>query len=105
MRKHRVAGVIFLIFLWSPLIQGLSSAGLPQEPASSQAPAEIETEPENTSGGPKNITERIAIYVFLGWLWLSILVLIYLLRLKIKECDRLNNFEYYMSVRKKPLDT
>ncbi len=38
---------------------------------------------------PENIKEGIGIYVFLGWTWLSIIVLIYFLRLKIKEVDRL----------------
>ncbi len=106
MRTRRIWGTIFVVFLMGVLLdQGLSSACLAQEPTPSQEPEAGETEPTEIIGAPNNITEHIAIYVFLGWLWLSILVLIYLLRLKIKECDRLDNFAYYGSVQKKPLDT
>ncbi len=98
--------MIFVVFLLGLLLtQGFSSTCLAQEPTSSQEPEAGETESIEIIGAPRNITEHIAIYVFLGWLWLSILVLIYLLRLKIKESDRLNNFEYFLSVQKKPLDT
>ena len=45
--------------------------------------------------GPKDIRERTGIYVFLGWLWLSIFVLIYFLRYKIKEVDRLYQMEFF----------
>ncbi len=109
MRKHCVLGIIIcLVLLCISPIQGLRGSGFPQDPSSSQVEVPTEgsdTQPKKTYGGPKNITENIAIYVFLGWLWLSILVLIYLLRLKVKECDRLHNFEYYTAVQKKPLDT
>ncbi len=54
-----------------------------------------EAEAERIPPGPKDITERIATYVFLGWLWLSILVLIYALRLKIRESDRLHDLAYF----------
>jgi len=60
--------------------------------------AETETQDpgmEEILSGPQDIRERIAIAVFLGWMWLSILVLIYILSLKIKESDRLNNFAYF----------
>jgi hypothetical protein len=57
--------------------------------------AQAQAEPEKIYSGPKDIKERIAIFVFLGWLWLSILVLIYVLRLKIRESDRLNNLGYF----------
>lgn len=42
---------------------------------------------------PKDIKERTAIYVFLGWMWLAIFVLIYILRLKVKEADRLDKLK------------
>lgn len=36
----------------------------------------------------KNIKEEIGVYVFLGWLWLIIAVLLYVLNQQIKEADR-----------------
>jgi hypothetical protein len=72
-----------------------------EEAAQIPTPAEgQELEPEIRHPGPQNITEKIAIYVFLGWLWLSILVLIYFLRLKIKESDRLHDFAYFDTDKK-----
>jgi len=46
---------------------------------------------------PKNIKEAIAIYVFLGWMWLSIFVLVYILRQKIKELDRIHKLKFFSS--------
>ena len=46
---------------------------------------------------PQNIKESTAIYVFLGGIWLSVAVLTYLLRLKIKETDRLLEVGYFSS--------
>lgn len=51
---------------------------------------------------PKDIKETIAIYVFLGWMWLSIFVLIYILRQKIKEVDRIHNLKFFSSSKKGP---
>jgi quinol-cytochrome oxidoreductase complex cytochrome b subunit len=44
---------------------------------------------------PQNIKESTAIYVFLGWMWVSIAVLIYFLRQKIRETDRLYFSRYF----------
>jgi cytochrome b6 len=44
---------------------------------------------------PQGIRESTAVYVFLGWMWLSIFVLFYLFRLKIKETDRLHFSRYF----------
>jgi hypothetical protein len=46
---------------------------------------------------PKDIKEAIAIYVFLGWMWLSIFVLVYILRQKIKELDRIYKLKFFSS--------
>jgi cytochrome b6 len=58
------------------------------------------SQPVNIVPAPQNIRESTAIYVFLGWMWVSIGVLIYLLRLKIKEIDRLYFSRYYFPDKK-----
>jgi hypothetical protein len=45
--------------------------------------------------GPKDIKQETALYIFIGWLWLSIGVCIFFLRLKIKEADRLLFLNYF----------
>lgn len=57
--------------------------------------AQRDAVPEKIIAGPQTIKERTAILVFLGWMWVSIGVLIYLLRLKIKEVDRLHRARYF----------
>jgi hypothetical protein len=60
-----------------------------------------ETQPEKEETedvikpAPKDIKEALGIYVFLGWIWLSIFVLIYILRQKIKEVDRIYRLKYF----------
>lgn len=70
------------------------------EPQEMQAPVQAKVEPEKIVAGPRNIKEKTAIYVFLGWLWVSIGVCVYILRLKIKEADRLHNMKFFSPERK-----
>jgi hypothetical protein len=82
--------------LQSDLVSQSQQAAPPAKSQEIQAKAE----PEKIVPGPQNIKERTAILVFLGWMWVSIAVLVYILRLKIKETDRLY-FARYFSPEKK----
>jgi cytochrome b6 len=57
-------------------------------------------EADKIVGAPQNIRESTGIFVFLGAIWLSIVVLIYLLSLKIRETDRLLGTGYFSSDKK-----
>jgi hypothetical protein len=57
-------------------------------------------EPDKIVGAPQYIKESTGVYVFLGAIWLAIAVLAYLLRLKIKETDRLLEVGYFSSEKK-----
>ena len=59
-----------------------------------------EVRAEVVQPGPQDVVERVEIYVFLVWFWISIVVLIYFLRLKVKEADRLYELKYYDSFKK-----
>jgi len=78
-----------------PMIQDRPAGPLPE---TREVPAKAE--PEKIIPGPQNIKERTAILVFLGWMWASIAVLVYLLRLKIKEVDHLHRTRYFSPRRK-----
>lgn len=85
----------------------LSQQAAPQEPkpeakpAAPAAPAAkkpakkevIRTEPIVPAFS--GIREQTAVYVFYAWLWLSIVVMIYFLRLWVKEADRVYKAKYY----------
>ncbi len=76
---------------------GFSQQVIPEEESSK---IQKEEDQERIVPSPKNIKERTAIYVFLGWMWLSILVLVYFLRLKIKEVDRLFLIKFFSDEKK-----
>ncbi len=75
---------------------GKAQAGQEQE----QSKAQAQAEPEKIVAGPKDIKEKTAVYFFVGWLWAAIGVLIYVLRLKIKEVDRLYALKFFTPDRK-----
>ena len=54
-----------------------------------------EGEIETIVPGPKDLRQATAIYVFLGWIWLSIGILIFLLLMKIREVDRLHKLGFF----------
>ncbi len=71
-------------------------------------PAETEIQDLNedtvaSKPGPKNIKDKIALYVFLAWVWIAIFVSIYFLRLKIIEVDRLSGYRFYQNIKEKDI--
>ena len=75
--------IFFLVFFWA----GIS--------LSQEAEKQAETIEERIIPSPKDVKEKTAIYVFVGWMWLSIIVLFFVLRAKIKEVDRLYHIRFY----------
>ncbi len=71
---------------------GLAQQVPPEEPVQEEVVVE---EQGKIIPGPKDIKEKTAIYVFLGWMWVSIIVLVYILKLKINEVDRLLHIKYF----------
>jgi ABC-type Fe3+ transport system permease subunit len=59
-----------------------------------------EEQEEKIIPSPQNIKESTGIYVFVAWMWIAIFVLIYILRLKIREVDRLLQIRF-LSAKKK----
>jgi len=55
---------------------------------------------EGVEASPRSLKEKWGIVVFLGWLWLSVGFLVYCLRLKIKELDRLHRIRFFSGGRK-----
>lgn len=76
--------------------------GITQEvvPEKQKQETQVEKKTEKIIPSSKNIKEKTGIYVFLGWMWLSIFVLIYILRQKIKEVDRLFLLKFFSSEKK-----
>jgi len=64
---------------------GAAARGTPQAAASTSAP---ETKTGEVHRPPLAPRDRMGIYVFLAWLWMSIIILIFFLRDKIRESDR-----------------
>ena len=89
--------LLFLLFSWffAPPSQAQEETGK-EKVGGIQA----DEEPEKVVGAPRDIKEKTGIIVFVVWIWLSILVLVYFLRLKIKETDRLYLLRFISSEKK-----
>jgi len=94
-RQVSVLGMIVLLLLIFTSVQAewlvFHKKPSPQEKQGEPLMGEEET----IVPAPKNIVEATAVYIFLGWIWLSIVILIFFLRLKIKEVDRLHDLGYF----------
>ncbi len=55
--------------------------------------------PEKIVAAPRDAREKTGIWVFAVWMWISVFVIVFFLRLKIKEVDRLYGLRFY-STRK-----
>ncbi len=87
-RRRSVVGTGLLALAFCALF--FSSAGLfSQEPTKAPAgnPA-VEAAKGETHPPPMGPKDQNRVYVFLAWTWLTIGVLLYVLRLKVREADR-----------------
>jgi hypothetical protein len=100
MRTGKICVLILVVFF--PFGHSLSDFSLAQEAAPpAKAPeAQAKAQPEKIVPAPQNIKESSRIYVFLGWMWACVAVLIYFLRLKIKEADRLYGIKFFSPDKK-----
>ena len=92
MKKKRVLALslaFFMFLFWGGYDLVLSSSST----VSSFQQPEVKKSPGKITASPKDIKDKISIYVFMGWMWLSIFILIYFLRQKIKEEDRLFSYK------------
>ena len=86
--------LLFVVLFFSSGWTGLGEN--PQDPVSDKARIEKTEAAEDTIvPGPENIKQKIALYVFVTWLWINIGVCLFFLRLKIKEADRLHSLDYF----------
>jgi len=87
--------VVFLFLLLLSLV-GVTYCPAQQDAAKAvtKAPQE-EQEPEKIVGAPQDVKQKTGIWVFVIWMWISVFVIIFFLRLKIKEVDRLYNLRYF----------
>jgi hypothetical protein len=83
-------GLIFLTWAGASLCLGQQDT----EQSVTSDPQKKE-EPEKIVGAPKDVKQKLGIWVFVGWMWISVVVLIYFLRLKIKEADRLYSLRFF----------
>ena len=99
MNMKRLSCVLIVILL-AAAGAGLSLAQQvsPEKPVQKE---QVVEEQGKIIPSPKNIKERTAVYVFIGWMWLSIIVLVYILWLKIKEVDRLLHIKFFNETHKK----
>jgi beta-lactamase regulating signal transducer with metallopeptidase domain len=98
-KKKFLAWLLFFGF-FIILFFAQSQFGQETKPAGQDIALEPEKAPEKITSSPANIREAVGIYVFLAWIWLSIIVLVYFLRLKIKEVDRLHRLGYFSGEKK-----
>ena len=96
-KKKWTALLVLIVFLHSFFILKIDFA---QQVVQEKTGTIQEEVPEKIVPGPQGIRESTGMYVFIAWMWLAILVLVYFLRLKIKEVDRLLEIRF-LSEKKK----
>jgi hypothetical protein len=100
MRKKKLIALCSLIIvLHSFVLLGHEFAQQVEQKEKTEMTTEHESQAKIISG-PKDIKESTGIYVFVSWMWLAIVVMIYFLKLKIKEVDRLLEIRYLSGKKK-----
>jgi hypothetical protein len=97
-KKPTPAFLLLLVFF----LAFFSSYDLAQQdkPEEQIQVTQAQKEKEKIVPSPKNIKESTGIYVFVGWIWLAVFILVFFLRLKIKEVDRLYRLGYFSQKKK-----
>jgi hypothetical protein len=100
MKREKARTLILFVFLACSFFLSASSLAQQAAPPAKAQEIQAQAQPEKIVAAFQNIKESSRTYVFLGWMWLSIAVLIYFLRLKIKEADRLYDIRFFSRDKK-----
>ena len=87
-RRARVVAAVGIFLLGSFVASGILEARVQEAPQTSLKPAAATAPGQETPAAPRPARERVAVYVLLAWVWLSIAVLLGLLRMRVREADR-----------------
>lgn len=96
--KYRQIAVLLILVFCAGFFMPLAY-GQQLQPPETEKKMEKNPEIQTSSPGPRNAKEKVALFVFLVWLWIAIGVSIYYMRLKIIEADRLNELHFYGSLK------
>ena len=90
-RRLAMAAIAALVLL-SSFASGMLETQVQTVPQAPVGPAAAKTPGQGTVAAPRPAQERMAVGVLLAWVWLSIAVLLGLLRLRVREADRVFRF-------------
>jgi hypothetical protein len=99
-KREKARPLILFVFLTVGFFLPASTLAQQAVPPAKAQEIQAQAQPEKIVAAFQNIKESSRTYVFLGWMWLSIAVLIYFLRLKIKEADRLYEIKFFSPDKK-----
>lgn len=87
--RRALVYAVLIMALISILAFGVGEARSQDKPPASVKPAVEKTPAQAVLAAPMTTAlERTSVYVLLAWLWLTIAVLLWLLRLRVREADR-----------------
>lgn len=100
--RLRTVAAAGIFLLGSIVASGILEARVQEAPQAAVKPAAATAPGQETPAAPRPARERMAVYVLLAWVWLSIAVLLGLLRLRVREADRIFRMGLNRAVEKPP---
>jgi len=100
--RRRMIAAAGIFLLGSLIVSGVPEARVQETPPASVKPAAATAPGQETPAAPRPARERMAVYVLLAWVWLSIAVLFGLLRLRVREADRVFRMGFDRAAEKAP---
>ena len=88
-KRQRWLSFLTILALVPCLVAGILEARSQDAPKAPAEQAAVKAPAQETAAAPRPPRERMAVYVLLAWVWVSIAVLFWLLRLRVREADRI----------------
>ena len=99
--RRTVSASLALILALAVVLPAILSAQSPA-PANSAPKVKAPPTPETIHPAFADLKEKTAVLVFLAWLWLIVGILVWLLRMKIREADRVHALKFYPASKDAP---
>ena len=97
-KRRRIISVLTILALGPCLFAAALAAWGQDAPKAPVEQAAVTAPAQEAAPAPRPPRERMAVYTLLAWVWLSIAALFWLLRLRVREADRV----FHMGLRRPP---